>query len=78
MRILLICPSSLNSGELEIPYLDLRGLYYSLGVPILKKIISEDHEVKMLFYDHAVNSVRKILGEAAKSDITGFSLINFF
>jgi radical SAM superfamily enzyme YgiQ (UPF0313 family) len=78
MRIAMIAPSLLSEGEWNIPYLDLRGLYPSLGVPILREIIKEDHDVRTIFYDHIVNDDDQIVREASKSDITGFSLISFF
>ncbi|MBU6998567.1 MAG: cobalamin B12-binding domain-containing protein, partial [Theionarchaea archaeon] len=78
MKITLITPSPLSDGEWNIPYLDLRGLYPSLGVPILRELIKDRHDVQMMFYDHIVNDDDQIVREAAKSDITGFSLISFF
>jgi anaerobic magnesium-protoporphyrin IX monomethyl ester cyclase len=78
MRILLISPSPLNAGEWTIPYLDLRKNMPALGVLFLKEVIKQDHEVKLLLYDHETNNVQEIVKEAAKSDVTGFSLINFF
>jgi len=78
MRILLISPSPLNSGEWTIPYFDLRKNVPPLGISILKEIVKQDHEVKLLIYDHKVNNSQQILKEAAKSDVTGFSVAHFF
>jgi radical SAM superfamily enzyme YgiQ (UPF0313 family) len=78
MRILLISPSSLNAGEWTIPYFDLRKNVPPLGVSILKEVIKQNHEVEMLFYGHTINNVKKIIKEAAKSDVTGFSVAHFF
>ncbi len=74
MRILLISPSSLNTGEWTIPHLDGRGNMPPLGILVLREIIGQDHEVRMLVYDYAVNDIKQILKEAAKSDVTGFSV----
>ena len=78
MRILLISPSTLNAGEWTIPYFDLRGYIPPLGILILKEIVRHSHDVEVISYDHAVNDVHRIVRESAKSDITGFSLSNFF
>ncbi len=78
MRILLISPSTLNAGEWTIPYFDLRGYIPPLGILILKEIVRQPHDVEVISYDHAVNDVRHIVKKSSKSDITGFSLSNFF
>jgi radical SAM superfamily enzyme YgiQ (UPF0313 family) len=78
MRILLISPSTLNRGEWNIPYFDLRGYVTPLGILILKEIANQNHEVTILSYDHALNDVDTIVRESSRSDLTGFSLSSFF
>lgn len=78
MKILLVSPSPLNAGEWDIPYLDLRKNMPALGILFLKEVIKQNHDVTLIIYDHDVNKVQTIIKEVAKSDVTGFSLINFF
>lgn len=78
MRILLISPSTLNTDEGALPHFDMRTrCTLPLGIPILKEVIGDHHEVKMLLYDHTINDIQEILEESAKSDITGFSVCHF-
>ncbi|MBU7044923.1 MAG: B12-binding domain-containing radical SAM protein [Theionarchaea archaeon] len=78
MKILLVSPSPLNTGEWSIPYFDLRRNVPPLGVSVLKEIIKHENEVELLIYDHSVNNVQQILKKAADCDVTGFSIAHFF
>lgn len=78
MRILLVSPSPLNSGEWAIPYKDLGENFPPLSILTLKKFIEQDHEARILVYDYKTNDVPQILKEASKSDVVGFSLCSYF
>ncbi len=78
MRILLISPSTLNSGEWVAPYFDMRKSMSPISLLFLREIVKRNHEVNIQFYDHTVNDIKQILGEAKKSDVVGFSVAHFF
>ncbi|MBU7045134.1 MAG: B12-binding domain-containing radical SAM protein [Theionarchaea archaeon] len=78
MRILLVSPSPLNTGEWSVPHFDMRKRCIPpLGISILGEVIKQNHEVEMLFYDHTTNNIKQILKEAARSDILGFNIAHF-